>query len=62
MQMDIKNKKEAIDCFIGIRISKKQVADAIADYVSKDDELKIRFNEQEFRKRMDEEFKKFKEN
>ncbi len=56
------DEKGSISCYIGIRISKKQVADAIANYVSNDEELKIRFNEQEFRKRMDEEFKKFKEN
>ena len=56
------DEKGSVSCYIGIRISKRQVADAIADYVSKDDELKIRFNEQEFRKRMDEEFRKFKEN
>ncbi len=53
--------KGNVTCYIGIRISKKQVADAIADH-SNDEELKIRFNEQEFRKRMEEEFKKFKEN
>jgi len=51
-----------VTCFVGIRISKKQVAQAIADHVSKDEELKIRFNEQEFRKRMNESFEKFKEN
>jgi len=56
------DEKGIVNCYIGIRISKKQVAEAIANFVSKDDELKIRFNEQEFRKRMDEEFKKFKEN
>jgi len=54
--------KGSVSCYIGIRITKKQVSDAIGDYVSKDDELKIRFNEQEFRKYMEEEFKKFKEN
>jgi hypothetical protein len=53
--------KGDVTCFVGIRISKKQVAAAITDHVSKDEELKIRFNEQEFRKRMDESFKKFKE-
>ena len=53
--------KGSVTCFAGIRISKKQVADAIADYVSEDEELKIRFNEQQYRKFMEEEFKKFKE-
>jgi hypothetical protein len=51
-----------VTCFVGVKISKKQLANAITDHVSKDKELKIRFNEQEFRKRMDENFKKFKEN
>ena len=51
----------SITCFVGIRISKKQIANAIADYVSNDEELRIRFNEQEFRKKMEESFKTFKE-
>lgn len=50
-----------IRCYVGIRISKKEVATAIADYVSDDEELKVRFNEFDFRKRMEETFKKFKE-
>lgn len=53
--------KGNVDCFIGIRISKKAVADKIADYVSEDEELKIRFKENQFRKRMEDSFKKFKE-
>lgn len=53
--------KGNVDCFIGIRISKKAVADKIADYVSEDEELKIRFKEDQFRKRMADSFKKFKE-
>ncbi len=50
-----------VSCYVGIRISKEEVATAIADYVSDDEELKIRFNEFDFRKRMEETFKKFKE-
>jgi len=50
-----------VNCFIGIRISKQQVTQAIANHLSADEELKIRFNEQEFRKRMEENFQKFKE-
>jgi hypothetical protein len=49
-------------CYIGIRVSKKAVQDRIADLVSDDEELKIRFKEDEFRKRMEETFKNFKEN
>jgi len=51
-----------VTCYIGIRISKQQLAQAIAKHISNDEELKIRYNEQEFRKRMDDNFKKFKEN
>jgi len=53
--------KGDVTCFVGIRISKKQVAQAIANHISEDEELRIRFNEQEFRKRMDENFKKYKD-
>ena len=53
--------KGDVTCFVGIRISKKELAQAIANHLSEDDELKIRFNEQEFLKRMDENFKKYKE-
>ena len=54
--------KGNVTCYIGIRISKKAMADKIADYVSEDEELKIRFKEDQFRQRMEESFKKFKEN
>lgn len=50
-----------VSCYVGIRISKEEVAASIADYVSDDEELKVRFNEFDFRKRMEENFKKFKE-
>lgn len=56
------DEKGNVDCYIGIRISKKAMADKIADYVSEDEELKIRFKEDQFRQRMEESFKKFKEN
>lgn len=54
--------KGNVTCYIGIRISKKAMADKIADYVSEDEELKIRFKEDQFRQRMKESFKEFKEN
>lgn len=54
--------KGNVTCYIGIRISKKAMADKIADYVSEDEELKIRFKEEQFRQRMKESFKEFKEN
>ncbi|GHV69445.1 hypothetical protein FACS1894199_18190 [Bacteroidia bacterium] len=50
-----------ITCFVGIQISTKQIAEKIVDHVSHDEEMKIRFNESEFRKRMDANFEKFKE-
>ena len=55
------DEKGNITCYTGIRVDKKVVADAISDYVSEDEELKIRFKEEEFRKKMDESFKKYKE-
>lgn len=55
------DEKGNVTCFIGIRVYKKVVADKIADYVSEDEELKIRFKEDEFRKRMQETFKEYKE-
>jgi hypothetical protein len=54
------DEKGQVTCFVGIRISTKEVADKIVDNVSKDEELRIRFQEQEFRKRMDANFDKFK--
>lgn len=56
------DEKGNVTCYIGIRISKKTMADKIADYVSEDEELKIRFQEDQFRQRMKESFKDFKEN
>ncbi len=56
------DEKGNVTCYIGIRISKKTIAEKIADYVSEDEELKIRFKEDQFRQRMKESFKEFKEN
>lgn len=56
------DEKGNVTCYIGIRISKKTIADKIADYVSEDEELKIRFQEEQFRQRMKESFKEFKAN
>lgn len=54
--------KGHVNCYCGIRVYKKQLADKIADAVSEDEELKIRFKENEFRKYMQEKFKEYKEN
>ncbi len=54
--------KGLVQAFYGIKIPKATVAqeftDAVADVVSEDEELKIRFKESQFRKRFDEEFGK----
>jgi len=65
MARDVKfsgvDEKGHVTCFTGIRIYKKQVADKIADQISKDDELKLRFNEDQYRKYIQEKFKEYKE-
>ena len=53
--------KGNITVFVGIRISKKETADKIAQALEEDEELKLMFKEEQFRKRMDEAFKKYKE-
>ena len=55
------DEKGHVNCYTGIRVYKKQLADKIADMVSDDEELKIRFKESEFRKYMQEKFKEYKE-
>lgn len=54
--------KGNVDCFVAIRIIKKQAAEKIADGLSKDQELKLRFDEEQFRQRMEKVFKDYKEN
>lgn len=54
--------KGNVTCFIGIRVSKKMTTDKIADYVSEDEELKIDFKESQYRERMQQAFKDYKEN
>lgn len=53
-----------VTCFIGIRVPKRALAETIVDNVrdnvSEDEELKIRFKEDEFRKRTLENFERFK--
>jgi hypothetical protein len=51
-----------IMCFVGIRVNKKPIVDVIVDHVLKDEELKDLCQEEEFRKWMDESFKKYKVN
>jgi predicted Zn-dependent protease len=53
--------KGDVNCYIAIRISNKQVIEAVANHLSNDKELKIRFDEENFRKKMEANFEKFKE-
>ena len=66
MARDVKfsgvDEKGNVTCFVGIRIYKKQIADKLADQISKDEELKLRFNEEQYRKYIQEKFKEYKEN
>lgn len=56
------DEKGNVTCFVSVRINKKEAADQIASQISEDQELKLRFNEEQFRKRMEEQFKIYKEN
>lgn len=66
MARDVKfsgvDEKGNVTCFVGVRIYKKQLADKLADQVSNDEELKVRFNEEQYRKYIQEKLKEYKEN
>jgi len=53
------DEKGNITFFRLVKMSKKELADKIVDAVTNDEELKIRFKEQEFRKYMQDKFKEF---
>lgn len=53
------DEKGNITFFRLVKMSKKELADKIVDAVSNDEELRLRFKEQEFRKYMQEKFKEF---
>ena len=57
--------KGYVTCFVNIRVYKdvvaKKIAEKVADAVSDDEEMAIRFKEAEFRKQMEESFKQYKE-
>lgn len=55
------DEKGNVTMYVGVKISKEQLADKVADRLSKDQELKLRFDEEQFRKKMNEEFDKYKE-
>ena len=56
------DEKGNMTVYIGIRVSKKEFINRVADNVSNDEELRIRFKEDQFRKSMEKEFEKFKDN
>lgn len=60
------DEKGNVTCYVGIRVYKDAIADKLADYVadnvSDDEELQIRFKEDQFRQRMKESFKDFTQN
>ena len=56
------DEKGNVTCYVAVRISKKEVADKIAQGLSEDEELKLRFQEEKYRKYMRERFKEYKEN
>ncbi len=60
------DEKGNVTCYVGIRVYKNVLADKLVENViknvSEDEELKIRFKEDQFRQKMEENFKKFKEN
>lgn len=55
------DEKGNMDCFVNIRVNKKQLAEKISKAVSEDEELKIRFEEKQFREYMENKFKEYKE-
>lgn len=56
------DEKGNVTCFIGIRVSKKRIAEQIANFVSEDEEMRIRFDEHKFREEMEKAFQTYKAN
>lgn len=56
------DEKGNVSCYIGVRVNKKELAEALSDFVTQDQELKLRFDEDQFRERMKKEFEEYKEN
>ncbi|GHV69174.1 hypothetical protein FACS1894199_17460 [Bacteroidia bacterium] len=55
------DEKGNLTCYVAIRISKEEVVDKVAKRISRDKELQIKFDEQQYRKQMQETLKKYKE-
>lgn len=50
-----------VECYVGIKVSKQQIANAVADNLSKSKKDEIRNRAEEFRKQLAEDLKKYKE-
>ena len=55
------DEKGNVNCYVNVRVYKKQLSEKIAKAVSEDEELKIRFEEKQFREYMQNKFKEYKE-
>ena len=53
--------KGNVECYIGIKIAKQDIADAVADNLSQNKKEDIRNRAEEFRKKLAEDLKKYKE-
>lgn len=56
------DEKGYVNCYVGVRVYKKQAAMKIANALSNDEELKLNNDEEKFRKYMEEKFKEYREN
>jgi len=54
------NDKGNVECYVGIKVSKSQVANAVADNLSKNQKEDIRKRAEDFRKQMQEDLKAYK--
>lgn len=55
------DEKGNVTMFVGIKISKKEIVDKMAKAISEDEELALRFKENQYREFMDQKMKEYKE-
>lgn len=53
--------KGNVQCYIGVRIYKKRIVDAMVNQVSNDEKMKIDFKEKQFREQMEKAFNEYKD-
>ena len=53
--------KGNVECYVGVKVSKQKIANAVADNLSKSQKEDIRNRAEEFRKQLAEDLKKYKE-